>query len=345
MLLILGLGGLGLGLTWGVVGLKTGQASLRRVGTPVVLGAAMLGISWALPVGGDEGGIPPGPPPPGPAGAVPADAKIRPVPMIATHTRRAYAIDTTGTLSLWGEPIADPDAGRGTVARIAVGREHLCVLRPSGRAACWGEQREGQANAPAGTFTQITAGTEHSCALRADGKPVCWGRKDGRVRPPEGVRLKSISSSARHTCGLSPEGTVHCWGCDPTSPEPCQAPEGTFIQVSAGHHHTCGLGADLQVQCWGDNETGAASPPQGRFTAVAAGWTQTCALTTQGLIRCWGCKGKLQRLDASQASHCQPPSGRHIALSAGDIWGSCALQADNGKPICWGGPARMEEPR
>ena len=345
VLLIVGLGGLLLGAVWGILALGSKVSVLTKVWQPVAVGAGLVATGWAIPAPSVPPDEPPGFPAPGPVGPIPAGALIQPVAMVATHTRRAYAIDAGGRLSLWGEPIPDPNAGQGVVSRIAVGREHLCVLRPEGRVQCWGEQREGQASPPGGTYVAIAAGTEHTCALRPDGTPVCWGRQDSRVRPPEGLRLRSISASARHTCGLDEIGAAHCWGCEAGSAAACRAPETPFLQVSAGHHHSCGLQLDLGIQCWGDNSAGQSASPTGTFTAVAAGWTQTCGLNTEGFIGCWGCQGPLQALDPTQASHCKPPSGRFSALSAGDIWGSCAIRDRDGTPTCWGGPARTDEPR
>jgi hypothetical protein len=338
VMIIMGLGGILLGLVWAV--LRVGWQDLPL---PFVLGLGLVGIGWLIPAAAPV--EPVVEPLRTPAGDIPGTALLQPTPMIATHTRRAYALSEAGEVSQWGEPIPDPLAADGPVARISVGREHMCVLRPSGQLACWGEQRERQASPPDGTFVALTSGTEHSCALTEAGEPICWGRHDSRIDPPDGLRLTTLSASDRHTCGLDAQGQVHCWGCDSEQASACDAPEGRFIQVSAGHHHTCGLGADLQVSCWGSDEAGQSSPPVAWFTSVSAGWTQTCATTPEGAIACWGCGGRLQKLDPSQANHCRPPSGRFKALSSGDIWGSCAVRVLDDEPVCWGGSARTDEPR
>ena len=343
VLLISGLGGVILGVTWAVMALADSEDSPRRALTPAGAGALLITSAWLIPTGGSLGE------PPEPTRAEPspiaADALLQPTPMIATHTRRAYALSAAGKISIWGEPIPDPLAADGTVARVAVGREHLCVLRPTGALSCWGEQREGQASPPGGTFVALSAGTEHSCALTEDGEPWCWGRRDDRLMPPEGLRLVSLSSSDRHTCGLDAQGQIHCWGCRSQDRAACDAPPGQYRQVSAGHQHSCALDTQGQVRCWGSNEAGQAQPPAGRFSHISAGWSQTCALDNQGQIRCWGCQGRAQALDPTQASHCQAPPGRFIALTSGDIWGSCAIEAAEGSTRCWGGPAREGEQR
>jgi len=343
VLLIIGLGGLTLGLVWGGMAASAGEPALRKSSGPLLLGAVLVCAGWIIPA--DAPADLPEDPPEVAVGPIPADALLQPTPMVATHTRRAYALSASGKVSSWGEPIPDPRAAQGAVARIAVGREHLCILRPTGELRCWGEQREGQASPPGGTFIALASGTEHSCALAEDGEPLCWGRRDSRIDPPEGLVLRTLSSSDRHTCGLDAAGGAHCWGCAEETAAACEVPEDRFIQISAGHHHTCALASDLTVRCWGSNEAGQSTAPAGTFTGVTAGWTQTCALNTLGAIACWGCSGRLQALDPSQATHCQPPSGRFIAMSGGDIWGSCAMSDRDKGPTCWGGPARSEEPR
>ena len=342
LLLLVGLGGVSLGVVWLLIGLRAKDSIWKRACRPLIGGLFLTAAGLLAP-----GAAPPEAPerPQVQAAEATFVDGIAPKPMLATHARRAYALNGTGAVSLWGEPIPDPLAAQGVVSRVTVGREHLCVLRPTGRIECWGEQHEGQASPPAGTYTEIAAGTEHTCALDTDGETWCWGRRDGRLMAPEGVRLRQIASSDQHTCGIDMQGAVHCWGCPSAWAQACQPPKGTFREVSAGHRHSCGILADGTTRCWGSNDHGQSSPPQVRLTTLAAGWTQTCGLTASGEIQCWGCSGRLQRLDPTQASHCSAPAGQFSALSAGDIWGSCALRAKDGSAVCWGGSARTEEPR
>ena len=50
-----------------------------------------------------------------------------------------------------------------------------CGLRTNGTIACWGDNRNGQLNAPSGRFSAVSAGGVHSCGLRTDGTIACWG--------------------------------------------------------------------------------------------------------------------------------------------------------------------------
>jgi len=93
------------------------------------------------------------------------------------------------------------ETGRGTVRigtfgsdnrRLAVGRDHVCVLSQSREIACIGDNTFGQAGpdprlyippndpvrlAALGTDNaEVLAGDDHSCALKRDGTLWCWGR-------------------------------------------------------------------------------------------------------------------------------------------------------------------------
>jgi hypothetical protein len=48
--------------------------------------------------------------------------------------------------------------------------------------------------------------------------------------------------------------TVACWGN--SADGRTDAPDGTFLQVSAGGAHSCGLRPDMSIECWGSNEAG-----------------------------------------------------------------------------------------
>jgi alpha-tubulin suppressor-like RCC1 family protein len=40
--------------------------------------------------------------------------------------------------------------------------------------------------------------------------------------------------------------------------------------------------------CWGSNTYNQASAPEGTFLQVSAGYSHTCAVTTDAKVRCWG---------------------------------------------------------
>ena len=48
-------------------------------------------------------------------------------------------------------------------------------MRSDGTVACWGDNRSGQAGAPAGVFKAVSAGDGHSCAVSTEDTIECWG--------------------------------------------------------------------------------------------------------------------------------------------------------------------------
>lgn len=89
-----------------------------------------------------------------------------------------------GAVWIGEPPLAQP------VLDVAAGVNHACALLTDGTAQCWGENDEGECDAPAGVaFTQIAVGAAHTCAIRAsDGHLSCWGRnRDGQSTPVTGL--------------------------------------------------------------------------------------------------------------------------------------------------------------
>ena len=135
------------------------------------------------------------------------------------------------------------------VSFISEPAAHTCGLRTNGAITCWGDNEQGQTDAPAGSFTAVSAGGAHTCGLRTNGAITCWGDNE--------------------------QGQT-------------DAPAGSFTAVSAGGAHTCGLRTNGAITCWGNNEFGQKDAPAGSFTAVSAGSWHTCAIRESGAITCWG---------------------------------------------------------
>ena len=116
-------------------------------------------------------------------------------------------------------------------------------IKTSGTLACWGNNSEGQATAPAGTYTIVSAGDFHTCAIKTDGTLACWGFN----------------------------------GAGQTN-----APTGTYTALAAGQSHNCAIKTAGSLACWGNNTFGQASPPSGTYIAVAAGNSHSCAIRISG---------------------------------------------------------------
>ncbi len=177
---------------------------------------------------------------------------------------------------------------------IAAGSGHACVLRESGKVACWGRNDQGQlgdgttedrssAVAVQGLadVVELALGRDHTCARRSDGAVLCWGsnargqlgigQAGAGSRRPVMVRglsdAKAIASGDEHTCALRNDGPMVCWGdnrdgqlgnaAQPMWTEP--APLRTIVDASviaAGSRHTCALREGGKVICWGANASG-----------------------------------------------------------------------------------------
>ena len=62
-----------------------------------------------------------------------------------------------------------------TYTDISAGDRHTCAIRTSGTVDCWGDDSDGQTNAPDGTFESLSVATTWSCGIRSDGSATCWG--------------------------------------------------------------------------------------------------------------------------------------------------------------------------
>lgn len=253
------------------------------------------------------------------------------------------AISEQGALSCWGRndfgtlgdgtttyratpvPIG---ATFGTIADVALGTSHGCLLTTAGTAYCWGTsgtvgdgtlESRGTPTAVAGghVFSAIEAGNTATCALTSDGTAYCWGYRGSAEHSSITRQPALVSATLRFTdlavgnndiCGATGAGTTYCWsiwGLAPLSspseqPVPIIGSEG-LVSVTAGERHTCGLTADGAAFCWGLNGRGevgdgtttdrdAATAVAGghRFLALDAGRTHTCGTTESGATYCWG---------------------------------------------------------
>ena len=170
---------------------------------------------------------------------------------------------------------------------ISAGYHYTCAIRESEEIACWGDNRDGQTDAPAVRFTAISAGSLHTCALRESGEIACWGdNRDGQTDAPAGS-FTAISAGSLHTCALRESGEIACWGINDYGE--IDAPEGSYSDISAAFHkHTCALRESGEIACWGINNFGQSDAPEGSYTAVSAGYEHTCAIRESGEIECWG---------------------------------------------------------
>ncbi len=199
---------------------------------------------------------------------------------------------------------------------VAVKYEHACGIHSDGTAECWGNNDNGQGNAPEGQFTAITVGTRHSCGIRTGGTIACWGdNDDGKTDAPEG-QFTTITAGYNYTCGIRTSGTIACWGDDYYGQT--DAPEGQFTTITANVYHTCGIRTGGTIVCWGDDDYGQTDAPEGQFTSI----NYSCGIRTDDTIECWG-GGYLT----------YTPEGKFTAINS-TSWYACGVRTD-GSISCW----------
>ena len=129
---------------------------------------------------------------------------------------------------------------------ISAGHYHSCGINETGSILCWGQNDQGQTDAPEGEYLSVSAGSFHSCAIDLQGDPICWGLNDYKQSVPSG---------------------------------------GDYVDISAGGLHTCGLQSTGVVVCWGWGEEGQTSPPKDRFTSISTGFVHSYGVTTRGYTK------------------------------------------------------------
>jgi alpha-tubulin suppressor-like RCC1 family protein len=183
-----------------------------------------------------------------------------------------------------------------TVASVAVGRSHTCVVTTSGGAKCWGRNSEGQlgdgttvnrttavdVSGLSSNVVAISAGDLHSCALMTDRSVKCWGSNgQGELGTNNAAtfasvpatvaglsNVASLSIGGGHSCASTTAGALKCWGRNSegqlgdrttlirTAPADVPGMASGVVAVSAGRFHTCAIITGGGVLCWGLNGSG-----------------------------------------------------------------------------------------
>ena len=251
-------------------------------------------------------------------------APVEVAPVEEAEKRSTCALRTDNTITCWGEnKDGETDAPTGTFSALSAGGgsfRRICALRTDNTIACWGYILD---DPPKGTFSAVSVGYEHNCALRTDNTIKCWGgNMYDETNAPKGT-FAAVSAGNGHTCALRTDNTITCWGNGDHGET--DAPTGTFSAVSARANHTCALRTDNRIECWGENKHGQTDAPAGTFSAVSVGFGHNCALRTNNKIKCWGFNSDGQT---------DPPTGTFSAVSAGWLQ-NWALGFDN-TITCWG---------
>lgn len=232
-------------------------------------------------------------------------------------------------------------------ADVTVGGGFACALTQTGRAFCWGRNRNGQlGNGAAGDWVGVPAAVEGDLVFTA------------------------LTASGGHVCGLTVGGVAHCWGSNGsgetgtgtrsqsvTTPTPVQTPV-RFSHLSAEgvgayYNSTCGLTETSEGWCWGDNTfaklgdgTNSNSTVPVRvfgdvqFSYLQTGYFHSCGTARSGELWCWG------EQEADTGAFGERPEGlypapvvvhpdfRFAQVSNGRNY-TCGLTAQH-SAFCWG---------
>lgn len=283
--------------------------------------------------------------------------------LLGTGALHGCAVQTDGTVDCWGGnqygalgdgtadltgamPVVrlthDAVVGLADARAISVDGATSCVIRSSGRVACWGLNARGMlgdgassnASAPidvAGlrNATQLDVGGASVCARTGDGTAWCWGANSaGQL----GAGTTAASSVAVRV-----------------------ALEAPIAQVAVGLMHACAQTSAGQVYCWGDSQFGQLGggttddawvpvqvPGLSDVTAVAAGPYHSCALRREGSVACWGWNANGQLGHGTTGTSLVPVNvyglddAVAIASSAVGIAQTTCAVTQRGSVMCWG---------
>ena len=102
---------------------------------------------------------------------------------------------------------------QGQFSQFSPGDVHVCALRTgSGSMECWGKCSWNNCNPPSGVlFTFVSAGGTHTCGVTLNGTIICFGNnQDGQCDAPLGS-FSAVHCGALHTCALTDLGAILCW--------------------------------------------------------------------------------------------------------------------------------------
>jgi alpha-tubulin suppressor-like RCC1 family protein len=175
-----------------------------------------------------------------------------------------------------------PTSTRGVTIAIDTGERHSMALLQNGTIVLWGENPNGQLNAPAGltNIIAVRAGPNNSYAIRSNGTVAGWGANWDGVLNFSGltniVDLDINSLGGGHVLALKSDGTVVGFGFNGYGQ--CNVPAGLnrVVKVRTSQTGSLALRDDGGVVVWGSELSGVPSNLQDvadialvdRYTAI-----------------------------------------------------------------------------
>ncbi len=283
-----------------------------------------------------------------PVGGIPAGPYVS----VSAGVYNSCGLKADGSVQCWGAgapgstglyqlgqstvPAAMIAAGSAGFGQIAAGNAHACQVLRDGTLSCWGDDSEGQTDAPAGLFTQVVAGDSHSCAIGSDGETTCWGRNGG-------VNTTRLVSSISRQLAPAPDGAI-CVLAVPNSTWCYRGAQGNGTSGfglrnithdrngSGGAPSLCGVsGYNGRGSCFsvGFDIADTAYSSAALWQRLESGLNHQCGLKADGSIQCWG-----DNLTDGQLANMPASSERFRAFSVG--WNHACAIRENGTLTCWG---------
>ena len=94
-----------------------------------------------------------------------------------------------------------------------------CAIATDDTVTCWGDNRDGQNDAPAGAFETVAISWAHTCALEAGGDVVCWGFHNFAQTEPLTGTYRNLDIGNGHSCAIADDDTIACWGNNDLRPD------------------------------------------------------------------------------------------------------------------------------
>ena len=221
---------------------------------------------------------------------------------------------------------------------IDAGKNHTCGVTADNSVVCWGDNRQGQLDAPDGQFLSVSAGGAYSCGIDFDSELVCWGHSAIPV-PPTG-KYTQVSVGDNHACAVTAlaanrKNRVNCWGLPNSDGRTTNADnDSSYFSVVAGPDYNCVRSSNYRAytHCWGN------SPGLGSAAAqeISAGGAHACGLYSTGQIRCFGndVYGQESMIPSARDEGAVEDYYTYVSVNAGGNH-TCGLRT-TGNIRCWG---------
>ena len=220
------------------------------------------------------------------------------------------------------EPPIDDDR----FTAVSGGRGHICALRPTSEAVCWGDNNFGQASPFENErFKAISSGDYHTCALRFDGSPVCWSENEWAEYRLTDEDIEEMTTFV--PCPDDPSEGVYWKGQGRPPDELLSWPN--FI--CGRDWYACGPSTQPygeSFSCWDEDGDRIREDMRDRTLVI-----QCPPIDREQGPRCSHRNGAEQS-HAWDKSGMAPPGLRLRTVSSGGNH-SCGLRED-GSPVCWG---------